>query len=148
MHRLLDSSGVHRIKGKPPPLYADADRTARLAAYVVIILPPCVRPSCVGESRSPGRRSRLTFFVEREVIGIEYVNFPFGSITLIRGDLGNHGGRVVVAPNDQRGPVELQQPIIPRRIAGHARTVIVEPLDMDVVLAGAIQKSKLIIPGR
>jgi hypothetical protein len=39
-------------------------------------------------------------FVEREVPSIEYVDFRLGQITLIRGGLGNHKGRVILAPKN------------------------------------------------
>ena len=88
----------------------------------------------------------IRLLVEREVPGIEDVDFRLGQITLICGGLGNHEGRVVLAPNDQRGRLMLPQPSIPNRIAGDAGAVIVEQVDLDVVLARTAQEGKLISP--
>ena len=68
------------------------------------------------------------------------VDFGFGDVAAIGFGLGGVEGRFVLAPDYQEAGLILAHPGVPLRIVLHVGAVVVEEVDLDLALAGLVEK--------
>src|SRR5688500_1667062 len=132
-----------------PPTNADPTRAADTAARRP--LHPRGSPASVvsrrGRARQPlleerphQSRDRVAFLLEGELAGVEEVELDVLEVPPIR--VGALGGEdlVVLAPDDERRRLMAAEVGLPPWVERRVRTVAVEELQLDLLVAGPIQQ--------
>src|SRR5277367_4759240 len=78
----------------------------------------------------------LRLIVQREVAGIENMNFRIGHVPPVRIGFRDLERRIVLAPHNQSRRLVLLEPCLPGRITRDVGAVVVEQIALDVGLAG------------
>jgi hypothetical protein len=80
------------------------------------------------------------------VSGVEEMNLGPGHVPPVGFRLGGQERRVVAAPEHQQRRLVRTQPLLPGRVAGDVRAVVVEQVGLDIVHAGPAEEGELVGP--
>src|SRR5207249_7538609 len=84
--------------------------------------------------------------IQREMTGIENVNFSIRHVLAVALWLSQIKREVILTPDHQQARLFLAHPGLPLRVGIHIGSVVVEEIALDLSLVGLIKKVKLVSP--
>src|SRR5262249_34711516 len=82
---------------------------------------------------------QVAVLFQREVTGVEQVELQVLQITFVRFRARRRKNEIVFSPHDQRRRLVLTEVSLPLRVKWRGRAVVVEELQLNIVVAGAIE---------
>ena len=84
--------------------------------------------------------------VQREMPGVENVNFGVRHIPAIGFGLGGSERKVVLPPDHEQARLLLAHPRLPSRVGFHVGPIVVKKIALNVGLPRLVEKSELVGP--
>ena len=96
--------------------------------------PKCARLFLRFHELTDERRNFISLRIQREVAGVEHVNFGIRDILAVAFRLSEIEREIMLAPEDQKLRLRLLHPRLPFRISVYVRAVVVEEIALNLSL--------------
>src|SRR5688572_27693266 len=100
-----------------------------------------------GEKVAHQARDFFTPVFQREMSGVEQMQFGPREILEVRTCAVRREDHVVLAPDDQRRRLTLAEELLELRVQAQVRAVVVEQVELDLDIARAVQQRLIVQPG-